>query len=80
MKHITTEYGSETNKLELTFGELDALRPFLEKLGIRCRVTEFFGHDVTIQAENPYKSWIDDRQRKIADDEMSEDSIKAYAR
>ena len=78
MKHITMEYGSETNQLKLTFAELNELRPFLEKLGVRCRVTEFYGHDVTIQAENPYKSWIDERQRKIADKEMSEDGIMAY--
>ena len=80
MKHIDFEYGSETNKLKLTYGELQELRPFLEKIGIKCRVTEFYGHDCTIQAENPYRDWILPEQRKNADDEMTEENLAVYAR
>lgn len=81
MKHITEEYGMETNLLTLTPEELEQLEPFLKKLGIRCRTTTWNREECTIQAENPYKFWIGHPNgKKIADDEMSDFRIKCYKR
>ena len=80
MKHIKEEYGQETNLLTLTHEELDQLEPFLKALGVRCRCTLYDSKECTIQAENPYKFWIDSKDRKFADDDMTEFSIKCYKR
>ena len=78
MKHITEEYGMETNLLTLTHEEYTQLEPFLKQLGIRCRITMRDSKEMTIQAENPYKYWIDDKGRRAADYDMSDDGILCY--
>lgn len=79
MKHIKEEYGMETNLLTLTNEEFDQLEPFLKALGIRCRYTQFNSKECTIQAENPYKFWIDHPDgRKLADKDMTEFSIACF--
>lgn len=80
MKHITEEYGQETNLLTLTHEELEQLEPFLKALGVRCRITICDSKECTIQAHNPYKTWISPTDRKFADDEMTEFSINCYKR
>lgn len=82
MKHITNQYGAETNLLELTLDEYEVLRAFLKKLGVRCRTTKWDSNGIAvIQAENPYKYWIGHAEgEKWANKDMSDESIKLYQR
>lgn len=81
MKHITEKYGVEENLLTLTHEELKELEPFLKALGIRCRVTISDSAEVTIQAENPYKTWAGHPDcERIADDQMTDSEIANYKR
>lgn len=81
MKHITEQYGVETNMLTLTHDELKELEPFLKALGVRCRATISDSAAVTIEAENPYKTWAGHPDCKhIADDQMTDFGIKCYKR
>lgn len=80
MKHITTEYNRDVNKLTLTHEEYSVLEPFLLKLGIRCRSTEWNFRTVTIQAENCYKSWANVECHRRAQFDLTEDSITAFKR
>lgn len=81
MKHITEEYGVETNELTLTWEEYKQLEPFLEKLGVRTRTIISDGEQLTIQGENPYKTWAKHPMcKEIADDEMSDFKISCYKR
>lgn len=57
MKHITEEYGMDTNELTLTWEEYKQLEPFLKKLGVRTRSIISDSNQLTIQGENPYKTW-----------------------
>lgn len=49
------------------------LKPFLNHLGIRCRITKMSGDMVTIQTENVYEKAV-----KLHGDE-SKDEIEKYA-
>ena len=81
MTHITERYGTETNELTLTHEELKELEPFLKVLGVRCRSISSDSKEVTIEAENPYKTWAAHPDCKnIADEEMSDFRIKCYKR
>ena len=81
MKHIIEEYGMETNELTLTWEEYRQLEPFLKKLGVRTRSIISDSEQLTIQGENPYKTWIDHpKGRVIADDEMTDFKIRCYKR
>lgn len=57
MKHITMEYGQETNLIESTLEEFDILKKFLEKHGVLIRKCIMCGDVVTWQAKNPYQIW-----------------------
>ena len=79
MKHITEEYGMETNLLTLNSEDLEQLEAFLKQLGIRCRCITWNRKECTIQAENPYKFWMGHPMGKeLADKDMTEFSIKCY--
>ena len=78
MKHIDLEYGSGTNLLELTSDQLVELEPFLNALGIKVRTTRYCAGVHVIQAENPYKYWISQNDRRYADAEMSPDELRRY--
>lgn len=79
MKHITEKYGVETNMLTLTHDELKELEPFLRALGVRCRATISDSAEVTIQAENPYKTWAGHTDgKRLAEFEMTDYEIKHY--
>ena len=81
MKHITEEYGIETNELSLTWDEYEQLEPFLIKLGVRTRSIISDRNGLTIQGENPYKTWANHPMcKEIADDEMSDFKINCYKR
>lgn len=51
MKHITEEYGMETNNLTLTWEEYRQLESFLIKLGVRTRAIISDRNGLTIQGE-----------------------------
>lgn len=89
MKHITEEYGQQTNLLTLTADDYWKLEPFLKALGIRTRMTKMYGNEVTIQGDNPYKHWLALNRRlnqgtevtwECAERDMSEFGINCYKR
>lgn len=82
MKNITNYYGEETNLLECTLEDCKVLESFLKKLGVRCRVTKWDSQgNAIVQAENPYKNWIDRPDgKKYADADMTDEQIKWYRR
>ena len=81
MKHITEEYGMDTNKLTLTWEEYRHLEPFLKKLGVRTRSIISDSDQLTIQGENPYKTWAKHPMcKEIADEEMTDFKINCYKR
>lgn len=89
MKHITEEYGTETNLLQLTQEEYKQLEPFLRQLGIRCRTTTWDSKEMTVQAENPYKYQLHSaavgnseikRYEQYADELMTDKYISLYKR
>lgn len=89
MKHITEEYGTETNLLQLTREEYEQLEPFLRQLGIRCRATMWDSKEMTIQAENPYKYQLHSaavvnseikRYEQYADELMTDKCLNLYKR
>ena len=81
MKHITEEYGMETNELSLNWYEYEQLEPFLIKLGVRTRAIISDRNGLTIQGENPYKLWATHPKcKEIADEAMDDLHIKRYKR
>ena len=69
------------NLLTLTCEELTQLEPFLESLGVRCRITISDSETCTIQAENPYKVWAGHPDsKKIGDEAMTPFNISCYKR
>lgn len=67
--------------LTLTHEELMQLEPFLESLGVRCRITISDGETCIIQAENPYRVWAGHPDaKKIGDEAMTPFSISCYKR
>ena len=90
MKFISEEYGSKCNLLKLTWKEYQELEPFLLSLGVRSRFTISYSEPneetgkmeevCIIQAENPYKFWINENERKIAEKELTPFSIACYKR
>ena len=81
MKHITEEYGTKVNFLELNADEYKALEPFLLTLGVRSRVTMIEQGQYTIQAENVYKTWIDDPvKRNRAENELTGFRLECWKR
>lgn len=89
MKHISEEYGTKCNLLQLTEDDLAALEPFLLGLGVRCRMTKMESVDgvptLTIQAENVWKEnalFYHDTYlvRKGVKSDLEPDSIAAYKR
>lgn len=64
MKHITKEYGEETNLIECSPEEFEMLYAFLNKAGVRlrqtCRGYNSAGDDViTAQVTNAYEFFSD---------------------
>lgn len=64
MKHITKEYKAETNKIECTPEEFEALYAFLAKAGVRLRQTcRWYNSKVddviTAQVINAYEFFSD---------------------
>lgn len=64
MKHITEEYGAETNLIECTPEEFEVMYAFLGKAGVRLRQTQrtysSTGDNVVIaQAINAYEFFSD---------------------
>lgn len=81
MKHITEKYGMAENLLTLTHEELKELEPFLKALGIRCRATISDSAGVTIQAENPYKTWAGHPDTRVSDiKQPSQDDLRGNPR
>ena len=82
MEHITEQYGEEANILMLSFDELEELEPFLKTLGVRLRITAWYGNTCKIQAENPYKdySYFDSKVKQLGDKAMSDREIRNYKR
>ena len=80
MKHITEEYGQETNLLVMHHEDYYVLDRFLRGLGVRIRATEWYGDTVTIQGDNPYKIYISREDRKMAERWMTEEEIDRYKR
>ena len=88
MRHITEEYGSKCNSLELTREQYLAIEPFLLNLGIRSRLTKVSSvrnektgkmeELCTMQAENPYEHWIGKNEREIAEKALTPDSVECY--
>lgn len=78
MERIDKEYGMDVNYLLLTKEEMETLKPFLEKLGVRMRWMKYDGKVFEVQAENPYKCWIGARERQMAERDMSERGLRAY--
>lgn len=81
MKHITEEYGMETNELSLSWDEYAHLEPFLIKLGVRTRAIISDRDGLIIQGENPYRTWANHPKcKEIADEAMDDLHIKCYKR
>lgn len=83
MKHISEQYGNPANLLQVSDEEFEAVAEFLKRLGVRCRVTSWNvggSGELIIQAENPYKTWISDKERYFADLAMTNEAIAAYQR
>ena len=57
MKHITEEYGQETNKMQSTLEEYHILKGFLTMYGIEVRTILIVGNMVEWQIRNGYKDW-----------------------
>lgn len=77
MRHITEEYGSKCNLLELTGEQYEVLKPFLLNLGIHSRCTSFhcvknektgkMENICIVEADNPYERWIGKDERENAE-------------
>ena len=78
MEHITEQYGRPANLLELSSEDFDKLRPFLFHLGILSRVTMEYAGRVTIQAENPYRSYCKQSNLQEPDYYASEEALRRY--
>ena len=78
MKHITMEYGQETNLMESSVEEFYVLKCFLEKHGVLIRMCSLCDGIVVWQARNPYQVWANlnasvcPSTKKIADEEMED--------
>lgn len=83
MLHISEQYGSPANLLQVSAKELEAVEAFLRGLGVRCRLVSWNVNgsgEYIIQAENPYRAWIGAEDRKIADKDMTAEGIARYKR
>lgn len=84
MKHITEEYGSPCNLLEISNKDLAQLEPFLKQLGVRVRSTMGWSKDgeymSLIQAENVYYTWNTPKEREQAKTHMTDFAISCYKR
>ena len=59
MTHITTEYGQPTNLITCTEQEFWTLKDFLNSIGVEIRMTSHCGDEITFQAQNGYKDWVE---------------------
>lgn len=57
MKHITEEYGQETNIMQSTLEEYHILKNFLTMYGIEVRMISIIDNTVEWQIRNGYKDW-----------------------
>ena len=81
MEHITKEYGMDVNFLKVSKDEYKVLEPFLLALGVRTRITTIEGNEYTIQAENSYKTWMNNpHDRKCAEDQLKGFTLQCWQR